>query len=230
MPANYPNMFYTYELDSGNHRLKDLFTTQALADAAALADTDPNLLAYQGSRAIINGLVAGWLWDTTDDKWRAPALADMSTLIQRRAAASSLINALVDMQFDQNAEAPFHAAETASVVVTFMAFARQAAYVVFNSSTWTAAQQIAWAEKMESGPANAASAFTWFRHAAVLDYDTQVPKSACAWVNPDTGGAVNIGAAWTNSDSDTANTYFNGETTDLATVHLSTGAWIDNLS
>ena len=149
---------------------------------------------------------------------------------QRKASARSLHRQLLVWAEGLIEEGAFHPATEVAIGHDFILYAFHAAYVVFNSSTWTAAQQIAWADKMATGALDVTNTHNFFQRVHALMVPANIPTAACAWVNPSTGGAVNLNQAWINSDPTSATGYFNGEDVDLSAAQLSNGGWIDGLT
>ena len=148
---------------------------------------------------------------------------------QRKAAARTLHKRLLNWTEGLIEEGAFHPASEVEIGHDFILYAHHAAYVVFNSSTWTAAQQIAWADKMSTGALDVTNPHNFYQRVHTLEVPADIPTAACAWVNPNDGAAVNLNVAWSMSDSTADNGWFNGEDVDLTAVQLSNGGWIDLL-
>ena len=167
------NFFYVYEDFGSNRRLKSLYLTQALADIAALPDI--SLTANQGAVDIPDNVSVGWVWDTTDAKWREPGFGDLSELNQRKSAARTLHDALLG--WEAGVLEVRHEKPTLDVnrAFDFLCYAHWANYIVFTNvnDSWTAAQQIAWAFAMTLGAADITTVQEFFQHAHTIE---EVPR------------------------------------------------------
>ena len=196
--------------------MKSLYLTQALADIAALPDI--SLTANQGAVDIPDNVSVGWVWDTTDAKWREPGFGDLSELNQRKSAARTLHDALLG--WEAGVLEVRHEKPTLDVnrAFDFLCYAHWANYIVFTNvnDSWTAAQQIAWAFAMTLGAADITTVQEFFQHAHSID-DNEVPQEACAWVNPNDAVAVITEEARLRSTQETEGMtpWFDGEETDF---------------
>ena len=207
------------------------YSTQALADAAALA-AGVLFHAHNGAVAVPLGWEKGWIRNRDDGTWRIFDVNDLDELGQRKYAAGVLHNALLVWEVgvrDVEHEKPIIDVHRA---LDFLCFGHWANYVVFVNAndTWTAAQQIAWAYAMTAGAADITTVQEFFQNAHMLD-EAAVPQEACAWVNPNDAVAVDTQEARLKSTQDTTDsTWFDGEETDLTMIELGNGAWIEEIT
>ena len=105
------------------------------------------------SRFLKAGSLAGF-YNPVDDKWRELGVFDLDTLGQRKVAAMQLHDALLAWEAGVEAVAYEKPPIDVQRAMTFLAFGHWANYVVFMNAndTWTAAQQIAWAERWRWEP------------------------------------------------------------------------------
>ena len=103
------------------------------------------------------------------------------------------------------------------------AFAKWATFIVFHG-TWTAAQQIAWAQSMMLGPTDGEDLKTLTRAVHGLA-DAVVPMGAFAWANP--ADAVRV----TLAEAEPATVrWFTGLDRDLTMTDVDGADWIARLS
>ena len=88
------SLFYISKAIGTEHNTDSWYSTQALADAAALAG-GVDFSANQGAVAVPVGWETGWIRNPTDGTWRQFAVADLDELGQRKHAAGVLHNALL---------------------------------------------------------------------------------------------------------------------------------------
>ena len=155
--------------------------TQDAADAAALA-AGVGFSAHQGAVTIPNGWATGWIYNPTDDTWRTFKVSNLDELGQRKAAAAALYAAL-DGQEQEIGHRMGIPSKVSGRVRDVLAFARWACYSIFTGTTYTAAQQIAWAGAMLTGPSDAADLDTLIQKSSALT-DAEVPTATAAWVSP----------------------------------------------
>ena len=94
---------------------------------------------------------------------------------------------------------------------------------IFTSGTYTAAQQIAWAGAMLTGPSDAADMDTLIQKSAAMT-DAEVPTTTAAWVSPVDGSRSATAGAKTASGR------WNAAIGDLTAFNPGNGAWIENLA
>ena len=220
--AGEPSLFLVYQdFNANEHNNGSWHGTQAAADAAALA-AGVGFSAHQGAVTIPNGWATGWIYNPTDDLWRTLEVSDLDELGQRKAAASALYAALDGQEHEigQRMGIPSNVAGRARDV---LAFARWACYSIFTGTTYTAAQQIAWAGAMLTGPSDAADLDTLIQKSSALT-DDEVPGGSAAWVSP-----VDVSRS-TLAGSKEASARWNTAIGDLTTFNPGNGAWIENIS
>ena len=109
------------------------------------------------------------------------------------------------------------AAATVAIGHDFLFRAHQAAYLIGrNSTTYTIAQRVAWANAMATGAADVTSPAEFYQH--VLDDGITGPTGPTAWVNPADATKLNLSASQTISG------------TVPTTAELASGNWIEALS
>ena len=97
---------------------------------------------------------------------------DLTTDIgMRKAQARTLHDQLLIWTQGLIEEGVFHPADEVAIGHDFLLYAHHASYVVFNSSTWTATQQIAWADKMSTGALDVTRS-TYFLSTSSHSYDS----------------------------------------------------------
>ena len=220
--AGEPSLYLVYKDFTTDERNSDSWHgTQDAADAAALA-AGVGFSAHQGAVTIPNGWATGWIYNPTDDTWRTFAASDLDELGQRKHAATVLYAAL-DGQEHEIGQRMGLPSKVRGRVQDLLAFARWAAYAVFTGTTWTAAQQIAWAGAMLTGPSDAASMDLLVQKASALT-DAEVPTTTSAWVSPVDG------ARSATAGSKAASARWNTAIGDLTTFNPGNGAWIEELT
>ena len=195
--------------------------TQDAADAAALA-AGVGFSAHQGAVTIPNGWATGWIYNPTDDTWRTFDVSDLDELGQRKAAATALYAAL-DGQEHEIGQRMGLPSKVRGRAQDILAYARWACYAVFTGTTYTAAQQIAWATAMLDGPSDAEDLDTLIQKSSAMT-DAEVPTTTSAWVSPvdgsrsATAGAKEASARW------------NAAIGDLTTFNPGNRAWIEDIT
>ena len=104
-----------------------------------------------------------------------------------------------------------------------LAYARWACYAVFTGTTYTAAQQIAWATAMLTGPSDATDRDTLIQKSSALT-DDQVPTTTSAWVSPVDASRSTLAGAKVASGR------WNASIGDLTTNNPGNGAWIEDIT
>ena len=214
-----PTFFYTYEARGTEHETFNWFATQALADAGAAS---AGRLANVGAVEIPNGWATGWIRNPADGAWRLLGASDLDEVGQRRYAAGELYEAL-DGQEHEIGQRMGLPSKVAGRVRDVLAYARWAAFSIFTSGTYTAAQQIAWATAMLAGPSDAADLDTLIQKSSALT-DDEVPGGSAAWVSPVDVSISTLGG----SKADSAR--WNAAIGDLTTFNPGNGAWIEELT
>ena len=100
-------------------------------------------------------------------------MSDLDELGQRKAAATALYANLDSQEYDLDKRMGVPT-QVRGRVVDILAYARWAAYAIFTATTWTAAQQLAWAGAMLTGPSDAADLDTLIQKSSALT-DAEVP-------------------------------------------------------
>ena len=195
--------------------------TQALADAAAL-DVGAGFTAHQGAVTVPGHFRPGLIYNPTLDTWRELAVSDLDELGQRKAAATALFGRL-DNQEDDLLRLRGIPMKVRGRVQDILAYARWACYAVFTATTWTAAQQLAWAWAMLTGPSDAADLDTLIQRASAMT-DAEVPITTAAWVSPVDG------ARSATAGAKVASGRWNTAIGDLTAFNPGNRAWIDSLS
>ena len=220
--AGNPSLFLVYKDFTTDERTSGSWHgTQAAADAAALA-AGVGFSAHQGAVTIPNGWATGWIYNPTDDTWRTFAVSDLDELGQRKAAATELYANLDSQEYDLDKRMGVPT-QVRGRVVDILAYSRWAAYSIFTGDTYTAAQQLAWAGAMLTGPSDAGDLDTLIQRASGLT-DAQVPSEAVAWVSPVDGSRSATAGAKTASGR------WNTAIDDLTAFNPGNRAWIDSLS
>ena len=220
--AGEPSLYLVYKDFTTDERNSDSWHgTQDAADAAALA-AGVGFSAHQGAVMIPNGWATGWIYNPTDDTWRTFAASDLDELGQRKFAATALFSAL-DGQEDDLLRQRGVPMMPKGRVQDVLAYARWAAYAVFTGTTYTAAQQIAWADAMLTGPSDAADLDTLIQKASALT-DAEVPITTSAWVSPVDG------ARTATAGSKAASARWNSGIGDLTAHSPGNGAWIEDIT
>ena len=184
-----PALFYTYEERGTEHETFNWFATQADADAGAAS---AGRLAHVGAVEVPHQWAQGLLRDPVTGAWRSLRASDLDDLGQRVEAATGLYSAL-DGFLDRLPRIIAPSKDVARVA-DLIAFAKWGSYLVFHSSTLTAAQQVAWATAAMLGPTDGESAKALVRVAHGLT-DEQVPRAAFAWANPEDAVRVALSGA-----------------------------------
>ena len=220
--AGAPSLFLVYQdFNANEHNNGSWHGTQALADAAALAGGS-GFTAHQGAVEVPDYWNQGWIYNPTDDTWRTLGVDDLPELGQRKYAATALYAAL-DGQENTVLREHGIPSKVRGRVQDILAYARWAAFSIFTGSTYTAAQQIAWAGAMLTGPSDAADLDTLIQKSSALT-DDQVPTTTAAWVSPvDASRSALAG-------SKVASERWNASIGDLTTFNPGNGAWIADLA
>ena len=195
--------------------------TQAAADAAATA-SGAGFTAHQGAITVPNHFTPGLIYNPTLDTWRTLAVSDLDELGQRKAAATALYANLDSQEYDLDKRMGVPT-QVRGRVVDILAYARWAAYAIFTATTWTAAQQLAWAGAMLTGPSDAADLDTLIQKSSALT-DAEVPTTTSAWVSPVDG------ARSATAGAKVASGRWNTAIGDLTTFNPGNGAWIEELT
>ena len=219
--AGEPSLYLVYKLFSTDERTSDSWHgTQAAADDAA-TDGGLGFTAHQGAVPVPHNWVAGWIYNPTDDTWRELGVDDLDMLGQRKVAASKLVDVLDDQEVTLGLRMGVPT-KVRGRVVDILSYARWAAYAVFTGTTWTAAQQIAWATAMLTGPSDAADLDALIQKSSALT-DTEVPTTTSAWVSPVDGARSAL------AGSKAASARWNAGVGDLTAFNPGNGAWIAGL-
>ena len=220
--AGEPSLFLVYQDFNADERNNgSWYGTQALADAAALA-AGVGFSANQGAVTVPNGWETGWIYHPVDGTWRLTDADDLPEVGQRKYAATVLYAALDGQEYEigQRMGIP---SKVAGRVRDVLAFARWAAFSIFTSGTYTAAQQIAWATAMLAGPSDAADLDTLIQKSSALT-DDEVPGGSAAWVSPSDESRSTL------AGSKEASARWNAAIGDLTTFNPGNGAWIENIT
>ena len=198
--AGEPSLFLVYKDFTTDERISDSWHgTQAAADAAA-TDGGASFTAHQGAVTAPNNWRPLWLYNPTDNTWRESGVADLPELDRRKFAATTLLSAFDD-QDDELSRRRGIPCKVRGRVQDILAYARWAAFSIFTGTTYTAAQQIAWAAAMLDGPSDAADTDSLIKTASALT-DAEVPTATAAWVSPvdasrsTTAGSKAASARW----------------------------------
>lgn len=220
--AGEPSLYLVYRDFTTDERISDAwYGTQALADAAA-TDGGADLNAHQGAVEVPNNWMPLWLYNPTDDTWHEFGVGDLDELDRRKFAARVLFEAL-DEADDLLASRRGIPAKVRGRVQDVLAYARWAAFAIFTGTTWTAAQQTAWAAAMLDGPSDAADMDTLIKKSSAMT-DAEVPTTTSAWVSPvdgsrsATAGAKAASARW------------NSGIGDLTAFTPGNAGWIENIT
>ena len=178
--------------------------------------------AHQGAITVPNHFITGLIFNPTDDTWRDLAVSDLDELGQRKAAATALYAAL-NGQEDEIGQRMGIPAKVQGRVQDILAYARWALYAVFTGSTYTAAQQIAWAGAMLTGPSDATDLDTLIQKSSAMT-DAEVPTTTSAWVSPVDGSRSATAGSKVASDR------WNSGIGDLTNFNPGNGAWITDLT
>ena len=220
--AGEPSLYLVYKDFSTDERTGvSWHGTQAAADAAATA-SGAGFTAHQGAITVPQHFTPGLIYNPTLDTWRTLGVDDLPELGQRKYAATALYATLDEQEYEigQRMGIP---SGVAGRVRDVLAYARWAAYAVFTGSTYTAAQQIAWAGAMLTGPSDAADLDTLIQKSSALT-DDQVPTTTAAWVSPvDASRSTLAGAK-------AASARWNTAIADLTTNNPGSGAWIEDIT
>ena len=145
-----------------------------------------------------------------------------SELERRKFAARVLFEAL-DEADDELASQRGIPAKVRGRAVDVLAYARWAAYAVFFTGTWTAAQQTAWAAAMLDGPSDAADMPTFVKTCSAMT-DAEVPTTTSAWVSPVDGSRS------TTAGAKVASARWNSGIGDLTAFTPGNAGWIENIT
>ena len=219
-------MFLVYQDFNANERNNGSWHgTQAAADAAATV-SGSGFTAHQGAVEVPQGWETGWIYHPTNGTWRQLDVSDLDDPDTRRYAARGLQLALDAMNEAAGGMSSWKPRRDVQRVLTILAMARWANYVVFQNANgaWTSAQQIAWAGAMADGALDATDTQALYQRAHFLR-DDAVPAEACAWADPADASAVNLQDARAQSA-----VWFGREETDLTRIELGNGAWIEDIT
>ena len=220
--AGEPSLFLVYQDFSTDERTGvSWHGTQAAADAAATA-SGAGFTSHQGAITVPNHFTPGLIYNPTLDTWRQLAVSDLDELGQRKAAATELYANLDSQEYDLDKRMGVPT-QVRGRVVDILAYARWACYAVFTGTTYTAAQQIAWATAMLTGPSDAASMDLLVQKASALT-DAEVPTTTAAWVSPVDG------ARSATAGAKTASGRWNAAIGDLTTFNPGNRAWIEDIT
>ena len=220
--AGEPSLFLVYQDFSTDERTGvSWHGTQAAADAAAL-DAGAGFTAHQGAITVPNHFTPGLIYNPTADTWRTLDVSDLDELGQRKAAATALFARLDNQEYDLFRQRGIPM-KVQGRVQDILAYSRWAAYSIFTGSTYTAAQQIAWAGAMLTGPSDAADLDTLIQRASAMT-DAEVPITTAAWVSPVDG------ARSATAGAKVASGRWNGGIGDLTAHSPGNGAWIADIT
>ena len=220
--AGEPSLYLVYEDFTTDERTgKEWHGTQAAADAAAVAG-GVGFTAHQGAVTVPGHFRPGLIYNPTDDTWRELGVDDLDELGQRKFAATALYAALDEQEHEIGRRMGIPS-KVSGRVQDILSYARWAAYAIFTGTTWTSAQQIAWATAMLAGPSDAGSLDLLIQKSSAMT-DAQVPTTTSAWVSPVDGDRSAL------SGSKTASARWNTSVGDLTTFNPGNGAWIEDLS
>ena len=220
--AGEPSLFLVYKDFNSTERTGGTwYATQDAADAAA-TDLGAGFTAHQGAVTVPGHFIPGLIFNPTDDTWRDLAVSDLDELGQRKAAATALYAALNGQEHEigQRMGIP---SKVRGRVQDILAYSRWACYAVFTGTTWTAAQQIAWATAMLAGPSDAADLDTLIQKSSAMT-DAEVPTTTSAWVSPVDGSRSATGGSKVASDR------WNTSIGDLTNFNPGNRAWIEGLA
>ena len=215
--AGEPTLYLVFKDFNTNERTGGSWHgSQAAADAAAL-DAGADFSANQGAVTVPNGWSKDWIYNPTLDTWRTLEVDDLEELDQRKYAATALYAALDGQEYETGKRMGIPS-KVAGRVRDILAYARWSAYSIFTGSTYTAAQQIAWATAMLTGPSDAADLDALVQKASAMT-DAQVPTNTSAWVSPvDASRSALAG-------SKVASERWNASIGDLSVFNPGNGAW-----
>ena len=219
--AGEPSLYLVYKGFTTDERIGvSWHGTQAAADAAA-ADGGSDFTAHQGVVEVPGHYRPGLIYNPTLDTWRDLGVADLDELGQRKYAATGLFTALDANEYELLRQRGIPA-KVQGRVLDILAYARWAAYSIFTSTTYTAAQQIAWAGAMLTGPSDAADMDLLIQKSSALT-DAEVPTTTSAWVSPvDASRSATAGAK-------VASGRWNSGIGDLTAFSPGNGKWIEEL-
>ena len=218
MAGSKPSLFYRFTATGTEHDVDSWYGTQDAADDAAGA----GFTANQGAVEVPDNWAPGWIRHPVSGAWRERGYDDLSELDQRKAAAVNLF----DVLDDQEQELGLRMGVPAKVrgrVVDILSYARWACYAVFTGTTWTAAQQIAWATAMLTGPSDAGSMDLLIQKASAMAAG-EVPTTTSSWVSPTDASRSTL------AGSKAASALWNAAIGDLTTFNPGNRAWIDRAS
>ena len=220
--AGEPSLFLVYQDFNADERTNGSWHgTQASADVAA-NDGGSDFTAHQGAVTVPNGWGTEWIYHPVNGTWRLTDVDDLPELGQRKYAAQALYAAL-DEQEREIGQRMGIPSKVAGRVRDVLAFARWAAYSIFTGSTYTAAQQIAWATAMLTGPSDATDRDTLIQKSSALT-DTEVPTTTSAWVSPVDASRSTL------AGSKVASARWNASVGDLTANSPGNGAWIESIT
>ena len=220
--AGEPSLFLVYKDSTTTERESgSWYGTQAAADEAATAK-GAGFSAHQGAVEVPQGWATDWIYHPTNGTWRLQDVSDLDEVGQRKYAAGELYAALDGQEYEieQRMGLP---SKVAGRVRDVLAYARWAAFNIFTSGTYTAAQQIAWATAMLAGPSDAADLDTLIQKSSALT-DDEVPGTSAAWVSPADGSRSTL------AGSKEASARWNAAIGDLTTFNPGSRAWIENIT
>ena len=216
-----PSLYLVYKTFTTDEYNSDSWQgTQAAADAAAV-DAGADFSAHQGAVVIPNGWGKGWIYHPADDTWRTLGVLDLDTLGQRKYAATALF-ATLDGQEHEIGRRMGIPSKVSGRVQDVLSYARWAAYSIFTGTTYSGAEQVAWATAMLTGPSDAGSLYLLIQKSSGLT-DAQVPTTTFAWVSPTDGSRSAL------SGSKVASARWNMGIGDLTAFTPGSNGWIENL-
>ena len=220
--AGEPSLYLVYRDFSTDERNSGSWHgTQALADAAALA-AGSDFSANQGAVTIPNGWETGWIYHPVNGTWRLTDVDDLPEVGQRKHAATVLYAALDEQEYKTGQRMGIPS-KVSGRVRDVLAYAQWAAFSIFTSGTYTAAQQIAWATAMLAGPSDAADLTTLIQKSSALT-DDEVPGASAAWVSPSDVSRSTL------AGSKEASARWNAAIGDLTTFNPGNRAWIETIT
>ena len=149
-------------------------------------------------------------------------MSDLDELGQRKFAARGLFEVLDDQEDDLRRLRGIPM-KVSGRVQDVLSYARWACYSIFTGTTYTAAQQIAWAGAMLDGPSDAADLDALIQRSSAMT-DAEVPTTTSAWVSPvDASRSALAG-------SKVASARWNAAIGDLTANNPGNGAWIEELA
>lgn len=211
------NVFLVYTTATG--LVHSFHPTQAAADTVANADT--TLTAKSGAIAVTRDMQPGQTWFNAS----AGTLALENIVLTVKDVARAAHLQRVGAHHIGKQIAVGFPPEIGMKFDSFIFWTAPFGYIVAHSDAYTVQQKIAWFREMPKGPLDIrvtgndfAGAILRFFLRAQNDSGIEAPTSPSAWVNPETGMAVNLDSLQVLGDE-----YPNN-------IDFATGSWIEALT